>query len=103
MVYIGKYVGKLPDLDAIGALGVGAYLHGGRAWGCYRKDLLPLADSGLIRVPPNGMVARIRAMARAAWKGIADGQLQGFSLFGPASERISKWIEEYLAMRIDPS
>lgn len=97
MHYIAKYIGKAPDPAAIGLLGIGSYLNMGRQWGCYRKHLLPLADAGKIRVPPGPMVDELRRIARDAWKACPDSERQGFSLFGPATEKMKEVIEKYVA------
>ncbi len=103
MHYIAKYIGKAPDPAAIGYLGIGSYLNSGRAWGCYRKELLPLGDGGMVRVPPGELTAEIRAIARAAWKGCPDSERQGFSLFGPATAKIVEAVEKYVAKHVAAS
>ena len=97
MHYIGKYIGKPPDPAAISSLGIGSYLNMGRAWGCYRKSLLPLADAGVVRVPPGPMLAELRRIAREAWRGCPDSETQGYSLFGPATKEMIAVIEKYVA------
>ena len=95
MYYIGKYIGKMPEMLKCSSLGIEAYLNIGRAWGKYRPELLPLSDRVYFRVQNNSLVKRIRAIAKAAWKGCPDCERMGFSVFGSASKKIAELCEEY--------
>jgi hypothetical protein len=101
--YIADYLGKTPDPAVIGHLGIAAYLNSGRAWGVYRRDLLPLCDSVVIRVPPNDLVRRIRRIAREHWPRCPDNEREGFTLFGDAAIEIRELLDRYVAFhrRID--
>lgn len=103
LYYVSKYVAKL---DALSNLDIVSYLSnyiGGRRWGTYRKNLIPLADKHELRVPPGELVDRIRAVATKAWEKTPINPDVGFSIFGPAAKEIQKLVDDWaLQMQEDP-
>jgi hypothetical protein len=95
LYYVSKYIAKVGDLSN---LDIASYLNryvSGRKWGTYRKNLLPVADRTEIRVPPGELVESIRRVATEAWAQTPQLADSGFTVFGPAAEKIQKLVDEY--------
>jgi hypothetical protein len=93
--YVSKYIAKIDDLSNLDIVSYLARIPAGRAWGIYRKDLMPMADRTLIRVLPGQLVYRIRQIAIAAYAKTPVDDETGFCVFGPASEEIGRLVDEY--------
>jgi hypothetical protein len=95
LYYVSKYIAKL---DVLSTLDIPSYLNKylpGRKWGTYRKNLLPVADKHEFRVPPGELVERIRDIAIEAWEKTPPNEGSGFTVFGPAAEKIRVLVDEW--------
>lgn len=96
MYYVSKYCSK-PESNS--HLVIGSYrnkISGGKPWGIFRKNLLPLADKTEAIVVRGEVWKRICAIAHEAWDGIPKESRQGWTLFGEAAGEIQKVLDEYL-------
>lgn len=96
LYYVSKYIAKL---DALSNLDIASYLseyQGGRRWGTYRKNLIPVADKTEIRIPPGDLADRIRAVAIKAWDKTPVNPDVGFSIFGPAAQEVQRLVDEWV-------
>lgn len=95
MYYVSKYIAKLSGLSC---LVIPSYLNihlAGRKWGVYRKHLLPLGDKDYFRTMPGELIEEIRRIARQQWEGVPLNPESGFTVFGPAAEKIRALIVDW--------
>jgi hypothetical protein len=96
MHYISKYLAKVLDS---GQLGISAYLNAnkrGRSWGVYRRNLLPASSIGKARLAPGKVLDDVRKLAHEAWSKVEVYGEAGFTLFGPAVQKIKERLKKEL-------
>ena len=93
--YVSKYLAKVA---AERNLDIASYLNtepGGRHWGVFRKPLLPMSETVMVRVKPGPLVESIRRIATEAYAGTPQDMDAGFCVFGEVAKRIRELIDEY--------
>lgn len=95
LMYVSKYLAKVA---AERNLDIASYLNtspGGRHWGIFRKPLLPMSETVLVRVKPGPLVESIRKLATEAYSRTPQDTEAGFCVFGEAAKRIRELVDEY--------
>jgi hypothetical protein len=115
LYYVSKYIGKTPEMveplphasgvdgeidedEGNGKLVIPSYLNKhlkGRKWGMYRKKLLPWAEKSYFRTLPGKLIDDIRDIAREQWDGVPLSADAGFTIFGPAAEKIQRLVADF--------
>jgi hypothetical protein len=93
--YINKKLGYVAKSSC--TLVIDAYLNKnphGRPWGMTRRELVPYCPQTLIRMMPGDIVEEIRAIAIECWNKVPIEEDAGFTVFGPAAERVQKFLAD---------